>query len=854
VFVPFLIRKFQKTVLCITILFTINKQKNIIMKNIKLLLTAFIILFSIVTVRSQVGIGNTDPKATLDITAANATGTTTNVDGILIPRVTRERAQSMTSTPTSTIIYINEVVTGSATATTINVTSVGFYFFNGSVWEKLGSGVSNDWSITGNTNIVDGTNFMGTGASTNVDVAFKRNNAPAGKIGATSTSFGVGALTSGASTNSTAIGNNALSVSTGNNNVAVGQNALQNCNTTAQWNTAVGVDALKGINSNAAQHNTALGWQAISLGTGNFSNNTGIGSQALQNSNAQNNTAVGYSALAGTAGINTGANNTAIGLNALKEHNTGDTNTAIGSEALSLSQGGSNNVAIGSNSLKGAGVTSTGSSNTAIGFDSGKSFTSGASNVFVGQSAGSATTTGSANVFIGNAAGSAEAGATSNKLYISNSNTDAVNSLIYGDFTSVPKILRTNSQFQIGDPSGTGYVFPTARGTNGQTLVSNGSGVLSWAASAAVTNWTILGNAGTVATTNFIGTTDNVDVAFRRSNASAGKIGTTNTSFGLNTYNSFASSNITCFGANAGSALTGQDNTAIGANALDGISSGASRQNTAVGVDALTATTGSTITNCTAVGYKAGANVTSIDNTAIGNNALLGSAGSEKNTCVGASSMEQQSGGFNTAVGFRALFNGNATGNVAVGNLAGEFHGTGSTCTMIGYQASASGLSNSTSIGNGSNSIASNQVTLGNGSIATLRCQVTSITALSDRRDKADIIQLSEGIDFIKQLKPVSYSWNTRDKSKVGIKATGFIAQDLLELQKKSSIGENLDLVDDENPDRLEARYANLLPIMVRGIQEQQQQIEELKQANAELTKINSEILKRLEALEKKGK
>ena len=108
-----------------------------------------------------------------------------------------------------------------------------------------------------------------------------------------------------------------------------------------------------------------------------------------------------------------------------------------------------------------------------------------------------------------------------------------------------------------------------------------------------------------------------------------------------------------------------------------------------------------------------------------------------------------------------------------------------------------------------------------------MRAATQSISSLSDRRDKTDIITISEGLDFLKQLKPVTFTWNTRDKAKVGIKSAGFIAQDLLALQKASLIGANLDLVSDENPDKLEARYNNLLPVMVKAIQEQQKQIEE---------------------------
>ena len=68
---------------------------------------------------------------------------------------------------------------------------------------------------------------------------------------------------------------------------------------------------------------------------------------------------------------------------------------------------------------------------------------------------------------------------------------------------------------------------------------------------------------------------------------------------------------------------------------------------------------------------------------------------------------------------------------------------------------------------------------------------------------------------------PVSFTWDTRDKAKVGIKSAGFIAQDLLALQQASLIGENLDLVSEVNPEKLEARYANLLPVIVKAIQEE---------------------------------
>ncbi|MDN3677880.1 hypothetical protein QWY90_11225 [Flavobacterium paronense] len=429
----------------------------------------------ILRVNGKVGV-NAAPTSTLDIAAVNATGATTNVDGILIPRVDRQRAQGMLGTPTGTLVYVNSIATGTAAGTAVNITSIGFYFYDGSVWQKLVTGtLTNDWSILGNTNIVDGTNFIGTGAATNVDIAFKRNNAAAGKIGATSTSFGVGALTSGAATNSTAFGNNALSVSTGSNNVAIGQNALQNCNTTAQWNTAVGTDALKGINSNAAQDNVAIGYGTMSLGVGNISQCTAVGSRALLSSTGANSTAVGFYALGGAAGTQTGADNTAVGVSSLRQNTSGASNTAVGTSSLQFNGGSSNNVGIGHSALRSGGGNS-----VAVGVNALISNT-GANNTAIGFSAGSGITTGIGNVFIGNSAGSTETLASSDKLYITNSATTPITSLIYGEFTPAARILRTNSTFQIGNPAGTGYVFPKDRAlSNNQVMKTDLAGNLTW--------------------------------------------------------------------------------------------------------------------------------------------------------------------------------------------------------------------------------------------------------------------------------------------------------------------------------------------------------------------------------------
>ncbi|MGV0922154.1 hypothetical protein [Empedobacter tilapiae] len=103
-------------------------------------LFALAFIVSAVFVKAQVGIGTDDPKATLDVTAVSVAGTSASVEGVLIPRVDRERAQSMKSVEKSTMIYVNSTTTGSQTGTAIHIDKEGFYYFDGSVWVKLSSG------------------------------------------------------------------------------------------------------------------------------------------------------------------------------------------------------------------------------------------------------------------------------------------------------------------------------------------------------------------------------------------------------------------------------------------------------------------------------------------------------------------------------------------------------------------------------------------------------------------------------------------------------------------------------------------------------------------------------------------
>jgi hypothetical protein len=261
---------------------------------------------------------------------------------------------------------------------------------------------------------------------------------------------------------------------------------------------------------------------------------------------------------------------------------------------------------------------------------------------------------------------------------------------------------------------------------------------------------------------------------------------------------------------------------AIGFKSLDSTGTGA-EQNMAIGYESGLSITTASYNN--AYGYQTlRQNKTGSFNNAFGYRSSFITTG-ERNSSLGAQSLyENTSGSYNTAIGFEAgYYNTTGEQNVFIGYRAGwaspkgNSNTTGSNNIIIGSQAV------------GASATASNVITLGNSSIATIRAQVTTITSLSDIRDKTNIMPLNYGIDFIKKLNPVSFDWDMRDGGKIGISEIGFIAQELQQAQIDSQI--NIpNLVSDINPDKLEASYGVLIPIMVKALKEQQALIDELKQ------------------------
>ncbi len=223
---------------------------------------------------------------------------------------------------------------------------------------------------------------------------------------------------------------------------------------------------------NSGTRNTAYGFNTLSANTSGFQN-TAIGSSALESN------------LTGTA-------NTAIGFGALKNGESMGSNVAVGQSALINLNSGLYNIGIGNTSLFNANYATR---SIAIGHSAGSNDTSSVDNIYIGYLAGRGTTlptdgydrmdnvmvgsyagafcTTSGNVFLGNDAGrNAKA---DNQLYITNSDTDSLNTLIYGQFDN--DFLRINGELNIDGL----YTLPTTAPANGEILrATGGSGDLTW--------------------------------------------------------------------------------------------------------------------------------------------------------------------------------------------------------------------------------------------------------------------------------------------------------------------------------------------------------------------------------------
>ncbi len=341
-------------------------------------------------------------------------------------------------------------------------------------------------------------------------------------------------------------------------------------------------------------------------------------------------------------------------------------------------------------------------------------------------------------------------------------------------------------------------------------------------------------------------TTPDLGVIFKGSQRFIHTFGANNTFIGINSGNftTTGTYNTAMGDQSLFSNTTGERNTALGIGSLYANTSG--NYNTAIGNGSLSSNTVGA--QNTALGNQSlSSNTEGVNNLALGYQALSNNTTGDNNVSTGAYSLNSNStGGANTAVGEYSLLYNNGDINTAIGNYSGSTITVGGNLTCIGYNAQPT------------SGDVHNQITLGNGDITSLRCNVQSITSLSDARDKKNIKDLDLGIDFLMKIKPRLYNWDKRewyannksDGSKMKETPTaGFIAQELDSVQTIEN-AEWLNLVLKDNPEKWEATIGNLLPIIVKAIQDLKKENNELQVVNNKLKASNTELTGRLNKFE----
>ncbi len=547
----------------------------------------------------------------------------------------------------------------------------------------------------------------------------------------------------------------------GTNNIAMGLGALGSATASATNNIALGDFALSPVTG--GEFNTVVGFYAGRyIGTGGSSSGVS-GATNLYTTQSFGNTTIGR----GTGySITDGSLNTAVGLFAMGGNFTGNgtvsgnANTAVGFEALDVASGSGivSNTAIGATAL----LNNTGNQNVAV-----------------GDSALSANTTGEGNTALGYQA-NVSSGALNNATAIGyGASAPVSNSVTLGN-TSVTGLYIPGSGYNTPGQmyytsAASGLLTAITPGSASQVLTWTG-GVPTWStlASATAVAWALTGNSGTTPGINFIGTTDAKALVFKTDGVFSGTLDPINFNayFGTNAGNNSGEGNVaigqlalnvnngndnvavgdsaallskagfnTALGANAlTNNVTGSQNTAVGEGALFGFQQpDEGNNNTAIGSQAMYFLTPGTNSN-TAVGWFAlGSLQGGHDNVAIGDSTfsgywLPGNSYSSYNVAIGASAMMLDvNGSSNVAIGRNALYNGNVSQAVAVGdsamanNTTGQYNTalgyqslsvntTGSENTALGYQANvaSAALTNATAIGYQATAPVSNSVTLGN--------------------------------------------------------------------------------------------------------------------------------------------
>jgi trimeric autotransporter adhesin len=337
---------------------------------------------------TMVGIGTTAPQATLDVEAPTGTtptvnfgsasnpskftvnSITTNITGVTISETSGPSGIAINPAEvvlTSTLNQVNgpTIINGLTTITGLTTIAGGLIVTGGCTGcgggggGITGSGTANSLPLFAtNTSVASSNVFQGLTGNIGIGTATPQATLDVnGNINLpNTTSSSMGMLSLG------------------------GSPFISNFPGTASAaNTFVGTSAGNTTMTSGATQNTAVGTNALTTNAGGY-NNTAMGAYPLHyNSSGNNNSAFGASALNLNA---MGNNNSALGYAALQSNTSGNANSAVGNGALASNSTGGENTAIGVNALEllGSSTGTGGSSNIAIGYLAGNTFTGVESN------------------------------------------------------------------------------------------------------------------------------------------------------------------------------------------------------------------------------------------------------------------------------------------------------------------------------------------------------------------------------------------------------------------------------------------------------------------------------------------
>jgi hypothetical protein len=605
----------------------------------------------------------------------------------------------------------------------------------------------------------------------------------------------------------------------GNKNLFVGKNAGAAI-TTGSENAFFG--ELAGNANTAGGGNSFFGYSAGRLNTGNF--NSFFGDKAGDaNTTASNNSFFG--AGAGFANT-TGTSNSFFGTSAGVANTTASGNSFFGAFAGGANVTGNSNAFFGSSS---GSANTTGSSNSFFGSGAGGLNTAGIGNAFFGTNSGISNTTGSNNSFFGTLAGNSNSTANSNSFFgaaTGFSNTTGTSNSFFGSNAGSTNTTGSNNSFfgtSAGGANTTGG-FNTFVGYIAGQMNTTGTNNAFFGYQAGQKNSTASNNAFFGNAAGPINTTGTFNSFFGSGAGLSNETGSNNSFFGTESGLNSTGADNSFFGVRAGlNNLGGIANTFVGINAGDTNTEG--DNNTAIGRDADVGS--NNLTNATAIGARA--QVTQNNSLVLGSVNGINGATASVNVGIG------------TTAPTRALDVRDGTGlsgHIQIGApsttvadriiIFGDSVCASGPCVSIGEQDANDRLVMKAAIfrfkSNGAGHVepeSNGTQNLGGASNRWAAVWATNGTIqTSDARLKREVTDLGYGLAELMRLRPVTFFWKDQADTR---RHVGLIAQEAETVIPESVVRSN----DPTAP--IGMNYADLVPVLIKAIQQQQRQIESLK-------------------------